>query len=145
MAALQTNRKTNKRRKTAPIYREIEILLAWEADVFNRLPKSKGFQLLGEEAFRSTRESLVLTEIAYKTRDIEVKKEMIGSLGVHLLIITSSFRSLRELSKHAVGPKVLTEKQYLHFIDMIDNISHQQRAWEESYSQRSEAPQGVPA
>lgn len=144
MAALQANR-TNKKRKTAPIYRELEKLLSWEADVFNRLPKSKGYQLLGEEAFRSTRESLVLSELAYKTPDTTAKKEILGALGVQILIITSSFRSLRELSKLPNHPRVLTEDQFKHFIEMISNISHQQQAWDESNSQRSDTPQGRPA
>ena len=141
MAALQANRKKYKTPKTVQIYRDLEQLLSWEADLLNRLPNAKGFQLLGEEIFRSTRESLALSDLASKTGNHEAKLSLITAVGVHLNIITTHIRSLRTLSKGPNSPRVLTEKQHLHFIEMMNKISFQQFSWSEKYSQRSDSNQ----
>lgn len=142
MAASPSNRKGQRSSIQTPIYRDLELLLRWEISVVDRLPKSLGYQELGRQAILSTNESLTLVSLALKVEDDRAKSNALGALFVQLENIKSVFRTLRELSKDPSKPRVLTEKQYLHFIEIINRISYQQYAWAGKYAQRPESLDG---
>lgn len=142
MAATLGNRKGSKSSVQTPIYRDLELLLRWEIGVVDRLPKSLGYQELGKQAIRSTNECLTLVSLALKVDDRKAKSDALGALFIQLENIKSVYRNLRELSKAPVNPRVLTEKQYLYFIETINRISYQQFAWSARYAQRPETSQG---
>mgnify|MGYP003293915821 CR=1 FL=1 len=81
-------------------------------------------------------------DLALKVEDDRAKSNALGALFVQLENIKSVFRTLRELSKDPSRPRVLTEKQYLHFIEIINRISYQQYAWAGKYAQRPESLDG---
>ena len=142
MAASPSNRKGQRSSIQTPIYRDLELLLRSQISVVDRLPKSLGYQELGRQAIRSTNESLTLVSLALKVEDDRAKSNALGALFVQLENIKSVFRTLRELNKDPSRPRVLTEKQYLHLIEIINRISYQQYAWAGKYAQRPESLDG---
>jgi len=141
----QTRKRTSSFSMKAPsssVYRKIEQLKFWAADVIDRAPNSTSFNCEGARAMQDIEESLLLVDIAIHTKDEKAFFDSMNEVSFRLRDLKTIFRFYRNKSmnpaERTIGQigtpvpsrcRVVTAKQYANFITQMFDIEVEINRW----------------